>query len=96
MWGVLRLRTTVLQDRSTFIYQIVTPSSCALYFQILLVWSRDVAHHDVTFVKGLLHSLMGMSGTAGQGGSNPPTRAQRSVDVQPQNIYEELSVQLHI
>lgn len=52
--------------------------------QILLAWSKHVASHDVSFAKSLLHSLMG-----GQGGSNI-TRAQRSADVQPQNIEEEL------
>ncbi|TDH06958.1 hypothetical protein EPR50_G00119380 [Perca flavescens] len=57
--------------------------------QVLLVWSKHVAPHDVSFAKGLLHSLMGGSSPKGQGGSNF-TRTRRSVDTQPQNIDEEL------
>ncbi|XP_037646004.1 ATP-binding cassette sub-family A member 12 isoform X9 [Sebastes umbrosus] len=54
--------------------------------QILLVWSERVAPHDVSFAKGLLHSLMGGPSPGGQGG----TRNRRSVETQPQNIEEEL------
>nr|XP_008296370.1 PREDICTED: uncharacterized protein LOC103369434 [Stegastes partitus] len=54
--------------------------------QALLAWSRHVAPHDVAFVKGLLHSVMGGSPS---GGSNV-TRSRRSTDEQPQNIEEEL------
>uniref|UniRef100_A0A8C9YEQ3 ATP binding cassette subfamily A member 12 n=1 Tax=Sander lucioperca TaxID=283035 RepID=A0A8C9YEQ3_SANLU len=57
--------------------------------QALLVWSKHVAPHDVSFAKELLHSLMGGSSPRGQGGSNF-TRSRRSVDTQPQNNDEEL------
>ncbi|XP_070770245.1 uncharacterized protein abca12 [Enoplosus armatus] len=57
--------------------------------QALLAWSKHVAPHDVSFAKGLLHSLMGGLSPGGQGGSNI-TRTRRSVDTQPQNIEEEL------
>ncbi|XP_032384919.1 ATP-binding cassette sub-family A member 12 isoform X2 [Etheostoma spectabile] len=57
--------------------------------QALLVWSKQVAPSDVSFAKGLLHSLMGGSSPGGQGGSNF-TRTRRSVDTPPQNIDEEL------
>lgn len=59
------------------------------YSQAILAWSKHVALHDVSFAKGLLHSLMGGFSPEGHGGSNI-TRGQRSVDVQPQNIEEEL------
>lgn len=48
-----------------------------------------MALHDVSFAKGLLHSLMRGLSPEGHGGSNI-TRGRRSVDVQPQNIEEEL------
>ncbi|XP_050926506.1 LOW QUALITY PROTEIN: glucosylceramide transporter ABCA12 [Lates calcarifer] len=57
--------------------------------QALLAWSRHVAPHDLSFTKGLLHSLIGSVSPGGQGGSNI-TRARRSIDTQPQNIEEEL------
>ncbi|XP_047193227.1 glucosylceramide transporter ABCA12 isoform X2 [Scophthalmus maximus] len=57
--------------------------------QALLKWSKHVAPHDVSFAKGLLHSLIGGLSPGGQGGSNT-TRTRRSVDAQPQNIEEEL------
>ncbi|XP_023284363.1 ATP-binding cassette sub-family A member 12 [Seriola lalandi dorsalis] len=57
--------------------------------QALLAWSEQVAPRDVSFAKGLLHSLIGGSSPGGQGGSNT-TRARRSVDTQPQTIDEEL------
>uniref|UniRef100_A0A665XAY9 ATP-binding cassette, sub-family A (ABC1), member 12 n=1 Tax=Echeneis naucrates TaxID=173247 RepID=A0A665XAY9_ECHNA len=58
--------------------------------QALLTWSKHVAPHDVSFAKGLLHSLMGGMSPGGQGESNV-TRARRSVDAQPQSIEEELT-----
>ncbi|XP_044222425.1 glucosylceramide transporter ABCA12 [Thunnus albacares] len=61
--------------------------------QALLAWSTDVAPHDVAFAKGLLHSLMGGLSPGGQGGSNI-TRSRRSVDTQPQNIDEELFLEV--
>ncbi|XP_034416854.1 ATP-binding cassette sub-family A member 12 isoform X2 [Cyclopterus lumpus] len=61
--------------------------------QALLVWSKNVAPHDVSFAKGLLHSLMGGVSPGGQGGSNI-TRTRRSVDTQPPNIDEELFVEV--
>nr|XP_046260291.1 glucosylceramide transporter ABCA12 [Scatophagus argus] len=61
--------------------------------QVLLAWSKHVAPHDVSFAKGLLHSLMGGSSPGGQGGSNI-TRARRSVDTQPQNTEEELFLEV--
>ncbi|KAG8000730.1 ATP-binding cassette sub-family A member 12, partial [Nibea albiflora] len=57
--------------------------------QALLAWSRHVASHDLSFAKGLLHSLMGGVSSGGQGRSNI-TGAQGSIDTQPQNIEEEL------
>ncbi|XP_041858132.1 ATP-binding cassette sub-family A member 12 isoform X2 [Melanotaenia boesemani] len=57
--------------------------------QALLAWSEHVAAHDVSFVKGLLHSLMGGSYSGEHGASNV-TRSRRSIDTQPQNIEEEL------
>ncbi|XP_033990287.1 uncharacterized protein abca12 isoform X2 [Trematomus bernacchii] len=57
--------------------------------QALLVWSKHVAPHDVSYAKGLLHSLMGTLSQGGQGVSSNP-RSSRSVETQPQNIEEEL------
>uniref|UniRef100_A0A3Q1B3N0 ABC transporter domain-containing protein n=1 Tax=Amphiprion ocellaris TaxID=80972 RepID=A0A3Q1B3N0_AMPOC len=58
--------------------------------QVLLAWSKLVAPHDVSFAKGLLHSVMGGgSPSGGHGGSNI-TRNRRSTAKQPQNIEEEL------
>ncbi|KAM4558332.1 uncharacterized protein abca12 [Odontesthes bonariensis] len=57
--------------------------------QSLLAWSKHVAAHDLSFAKGLLHSLMGGSSSGEQGGSNI-TRSRRSIVAQPQNIDEEL------
>ncbi|XP_071316090.1 ATP-binding cassette sub-family A member 13 [Trachinotus anak] len=57
--------------------------------QALLAWSKHVAPRDVSFVKGMLHSLIGGLSPEGSGSSNI-TRARRSVDTQPQNIEEEL------
>ncbi|TMS06801.1 ATP-binding cassette sub-family A member 12 [Larimichthys crocea] len=57
--------------------------------QALLAWSRHVASHDLSFAKGLLHSLMGGVSSGGQGRSNI-TGAQGSIDTEPQNIEEEL------
>ncbi|XP_070694461.1 uncharacterized protein abca12 [Pempheris klunzingeri] len=61
--------------------------------QALLSWSQQVAPHDVSFAKGLLHSLMGGLSPGGQGGSNI-TRIRRSVLTQPQNIEEELFLEV--
>ncbi|XP_051259485.1 uncharacterized protein abca12 isoform X8 [Dicentrarchus labrax] len=61
--------------------------------QALLAWSKHVAPHDVSFAKGLLHSLMGGLSPGGQGSSNI-TRTHRSVDTQPQNIEEELFLEV--
>ncbi|KAK5890557.1 hypothetical protein CesoFtcFv8_014071 [Champsocephalus esox] len=57
--------------------------------QALLVWSKHVAPHDVSYAKGLLHNLMGTLSPGGQGVSSNP-RIRRSVETQPQNIEEEL------
>ncbi|XP_049449720.1 glucosylceramide transporter ABCA12 isoform X5 [Epinephelus fuscoguttatus] len=57
--------------------------------QVLRVWSEHVAPHDISFAKGLLHSLMGGPSPGGPGGSNI-TRTHRSVVTQPQNPEEEL------
>ncbi|XP_073329250.1 uncharacterized protein abca12 [Pagrus major] len=57
--------------------------------QTLLAWSKDVALRDLSFAKGLLHSLMGVPSPGGQGGSNT-TKTPRSVDTQPQNTEEDL------
>uniref|UniRef100_A0A8C3AW17 ATP binding cassette subfamily A member 12 n=1 Tax=Cyclopterus lumpus TaxID=8103 RepID=A0A8C3AW17_CYCLU len=48
--------------------------------QALLVWSKNVAPHDVSFAKGLLHSLMGGVSPGGQGGSNI-TRTRRTLSL---------------
>ncbi|XP_035533108.1 ATP-binding cassette sub-family A member 12 [Morone saxatilis] len=61
--------------------------------QALLAWSKHVAPHDVSFAKGLLHSLMGGLSPGGQGSSNI-TRTHRSIDTQPQNIEEELFLEV--
>ncbi|XP_068429142.1 uncharacterized protein abca12 [Clinocottus analis] len=61
--------------------------------QALLVWSKNVAPHDVSFAKGLLRSLMAGASPGGQGGSDI-TRSRRSVDTQPQNIDEELFLEV--
>ncbi|TKS67339.1 ATP-binding cassette sub-family A member 12 [Collichthys lucidus] len=57
--------------------------------QALLAWSRHVASHDLSFAKGLLHSLMGGVSSGGQGRSSI-MGAQGSIDTEPQNIEEEL------
>ncbi|XP_061698205.1 uncharacterized protein LOC133512506 [Syngnathoides biaculeatus] len=57
--------------------------------QALLAWSKHVAPHDVSFVKGLLHSLLGEGFSGGMGGSNI-SRSWRNGDTPPQNIEEEL------
>uniref|UniRef100_A0A3Q1F1V9 ATP-binding cassette, sub-family A (ABC1), member 12 n=1 Tax=Acanthochromis polyacanthus TaxID=80966 RepID=A0A3Q1F1V9_9TELE len=60
--------------------------------QVLLTWSKNVAPHDVSFAKGLIHSVMGGgSPSGGQGGSNI-TRNRRSTAKQPQSIEEELQM----
>ncbi|XP_061548446.1 glucosylceramide transporter ABCA12 [Phycodurus eques] len=57
--------------------------------QVLLAWSKHVAPHDVSFVKGLLHSLLGEGFPGGMGGSNI-SRPWHNVDTPTQNIQEEL------
>ncbi|XP_069010699.1 uncharacterized protein abca12 [Embiotoca jacksoni] len=61
--------------------------------QILLSWSKHVAPHDLSFAKGLLHSLVGGLSSGGQGGSSI-RRNRRSVETQPQNIEEELFLEV--
>ncbi|XP_061579710.1 glucosylceramide transporter ABCA12 [Cololabis saira] len=61
--------------------------------QTLLAWSKHVAAHDLSFAKGLLHSLMGDL-SSGVQGSSGVTRSQRSIDTQPQNIEEELFLEV--
>ncbi|XP_070831676.1 uncharacterized protein abca12 [Chaetodon trifascialis] len=61
--------------------------------QALLAWSKHVAPHDLSVAKGLLHSLMGGVSSGGHGGSSI-RRARRSIDTQPQNIEEELFLQV--
>ncbi|CAN9497876.1 unnamed protein product [Ophioblennius macclurei] len=57
--------------------------------KVLLYWSRHVAPHDVAFVKGLVYSLIkDLPAEAPEGSST--TRTQRSTDTQPENIEEEL------
>lgn len=68
-------------------------STC--HSQALLVWSKHVAPHDVSFAKGLVETLMGELSSGGQVGPNT-TRSRRSLDTQPQNIEEELYVQCHL
>ncbi|XP_059199203.1 glucosylceramide transporter ABCA12 [Centropristis striata] len=65
--------------------QVIT----CMFSPALLAWSKDVALHDLSFAKELLHGLMGGPSPGGQGGSNS-TRHQRSVETQPLNIDEEL------
>ncbi|KAM3607617.1 uncharacterized protein V6R79_010758 [Siganus canaliculatus] len=69
----------------------INPNSVAQ--QTLLAWSRHVAARDVSFAKGLLNSLMGGFPPGGQGGANI-TRTRRSVETQPQNIEEELFLEV--
>ena len=67
-----------------------SPLTCSLYCpQALLVWSKHVAAHDLSFAKGLLHRLMGGLSPGGEKGSNI-TRNRRSVDTPPQNTEEDL------
>nr|XP_040057060.1 ATP-binding cassette sub-family A member 12 [Gasterosteus aculeatus aculeatus] len=60
--------------------------------QALLVWSKDVAPHDVSFARELLQTLMGGGSPGGQGGNMP--RARRSLDTQPQSVDEELFLEV--
>lgn len=95
-WLVVQVR---FSQKDLFIFANLTrhtissifspPSREPYYSQVILAWSKNVASHDVSFAKGLLHSLMGGLFSEGQGGSNN-TRVPRSVDAQPQNIEEEL------
>ncbi|XP_036065527.1 uncharacterized protein abca12 isoform X2 [Oryzias melastigma] len=57
--------------------------------QTFLAWSKHVAAQDVSFVKGLVHSMMGSHSSETPSGFNS-TRSRRSVDTQPQNAEEEL------
>lgn len=56
--------------------------------QVLLVWSKRVASHDVAFFKGLVHSLIGSF--SGDYGESNLSRKRRAADVEPQNIEEDL------
>ncbi|XP_064800500.1 uncharacterized protein abca12 isoform X2 [Oncorhynchus masou masou] len=58
--------------------------------QSLLASSKDTAPGDVTFARGLVHSLMGLFVAPEGHGSSNNTRSQRSSDTQPQTIEEEL------
>ncbi|XP_054642461.1 uncharacterized protein abca12 isoform X2 [Dunckerocampus dactyliophorus] len=57
--------------------------------QALLAWSKHVAPYDVSFAKGLLHSLMGDGSPGAVRGFNI-SRTHRNVETQMQNIEEEL------
>uniref|UniRef100_A0A7N6BK81 ABC transporter domain-containing protein n=1 Tax=Anabas testudineus TaxID=64144 RepID=A0A7N6BK81_ANATE len=57
--------------------------------QVVLAWSKDVAPHDVSFIKGMVNGITGGSSAGGQGSSNT-ARNRRSIDTQPQSIEEEL------
>lgn len=63
--------------------------------QTFLSWSKHVAAQDVSFVKGLVHSMMGSYSSETPSGFNS-TRSRRSVDTQPQNAEEELWVPRHL
>ncbi|KAG7503728.1 ATP-binding cassette sub-family A member 12 [Solea senegalensis] len=54
--------------------------------QILLAWSRDVALHDLSFAKSLIGGL--------SPGDSNSTRSRRSVDTLPQNLDEELFLEV--
>ncbi|KAK0132263.1 ATP-binding cassette sub-family A member 12 [Merluccius polli] len=57
----------------------------------LLMWSKDVAPSDMTFVKDLLYSMM----EGAEGGPQDTRRRRRSVDTEePQNIDEDLFLNL--
>ncbi|XP_072300053.1 uncharacterized protein [Eucyclogobius newberryi] len=56
--------------------------------QIILTWSKSVAPHDLALVKGLLHSLGGVFEGSGM------SRETRSIQGQPQNIEEELFLEV--
>ncbi|XP_041699367.1 uncharacterized protein LOC121536152 [Coregonus clupeaformis] len=58
--------------------------------QSLLAWSKDAAPGDVTFTRGLIHSLIGLFMAPEVHGSSNNIRSQRSSDTQPQNTEEEL------
>ncbi|XP_029967302.1 uncharacterized protein abca12 isoform X2 [Salarias fasciatus] len=66
---------------------MVSPDKVAK--KALLAWSRHVAPHDVSFAKGLVYSLI-KDLSPGEPEGSTITRTRRSTDAQPENIEEEL------
>ncbi|XP_077435659.1 uncharacterized protein abca12 [Vanacampus margaritifer] len=83
----LWLSTICMTGALDVILNTISPNKVAQ--QALLAWSRDVAPHDISFAKGLLHSLLGGGFPWGLGGSNV-SRPWHNMETQPQNIEEEL------
>ncbi|XP_060910213.1 uncharacterized protein abca12 isoform X2 [Labrus mixtus] len=61
--------------------------------QVLLAWSKHVAPRDIHFAKWLLQSLMEGS-IQGEPHSSQTPRTRRSIETQPQNIEEELFLEV--
>uniref|UniRef100_A0A3Q1H078 ABC transporter domain-containing protein n=1 Tax=Anabas testudineus TaxID=64144 RepID=A0A3Q1H078_ANATE len=57
--------------------------------QVVLAWSKDVAPHDVSFIKGMVNGITGGSSAGGQGSSNT-ARNRRSIDTQPQKMMADV------
>ncbi|XP_077392009.1 uncharacterized protein abca12 isoform X2 [Festucalex cinctus] len=81
------LSTMCMTGALDVILDAISPNKVAQ--QALLAWSKHVAPHDISFAKGLLHSLLGGGLPWGLGGSNI-SRPWHNIDTQPQNIEEEL------
>ncbi|CAI5656359.1 unnamed protein product [Oreochromis niloticus] len=57
--------------------------------QVFLAWIKEVAKHDVPFVRGLVYNLTG-DFSSGESEASNITRTRRSSDAEPQNAEEEL------
>ncbi|XP_003445395.1 LOW QUALITY PROTEIN: ATP-binding cassette sub-family A member 12 [Oreochromis niloticus] len=57
--------------------------------QVFLAWIKEVAKHDVLFVRGLVYNLTG-DFSSGESEASNITRTRRSSDAEPQNAEEEL------
>nr|XP_057937662.1 glucosylceramide transporter ABCA12 [Doryrhamphus excisus] len=81
------LTTACVTGIVDMVLHYVSPNKLAQ--QVVLAWSKHVAPHDVTFAKGLLHSLMG-DGPPGPVKGFNVSRTRRNIETQTQNIEEEL------
>ncbi|XP_015235444.1 PREDICTED: ATP-binding cassette sub-family A member 12 [Cyprinodon variegatus] len=57
-----------------------------LAMEVFLAWTKHVAADDVSFVRDLVQSLMGVASS----GKQDPHRSKRSMDAEPQSDEEEL------